>query len=155
MIRRPPRSTRTDTLFPYTTLFRSLLLVREFHVADIDAGAHADAQPHRDQHDVARTKVRGGKAADEIEVALARREALEQLLAVVEVVDQHEHLVRVAADIEADRRAGPIDRHLALDLVAEHPRSVAQPDDERDRCLTPGHIRVGLALTLQDVPAKA
>src|SRR3546814_4811408 len=26
MIRRPPRSTRTDTLFPYTTLFRSLRL---------------------------------------------------------------------------------------------------------------------------------
>src|SRR3546814_9400618 len=27
MIRRPPRSTRTDTLFPYTTLFRSPSLV--------------------------------------------------------------------------------------------------------------------------------
>src|SRR3546814_8227421 len=27
MIRRPPRSTRTDTLFPYTTLFRSYLAV--------------------------------------------------------------------------------------------------------------------------------
>src|SRR3546814_5215739 len=26
MIRRPPRSTRTDTLFPYTTLFRSYIL---------------------------------------------------------------------------------------------------------------------------------
>src|SRR3546814_14357483 len=26
MIRRPPRSTRTDTLFPYTTLFRSTIL---------------------------------------------------------------------------------------------------------------------------------
>src|SRR3546814_20107971 len=26
MIRRPPRSTRTDTLFPYTTLFRSVIL---------------------------------------------------------------------------------------------------------------------------------
>src|SRR3546814_5523909 len=26
MIRRPPRSTRTDTLFPYTTLFRSVVL---------------------------------------------------------------------------------------------------------------------------------
>src|SRR3546814_14582932 len=25
MIRRPPRSTRTDTLFPYTTLFRSVI----------------------------------------------------------------------------------------------------------------------------------
>src|SRR3546814_14621330 len=39
MIRRPPRSTRTDTLFPYTTLFRSLLalfgrmaLVRETEI---------------------------------------------------------------------------------------------------------------------------
>src|SRR3546814_11906746 len=28
MIRRPPRSTRTDTLFPYTTLFRSNRLQR-------------------------------------------------------------------------------------------------------------------------------
>src|SRR3546814_3062284 len=28
MIRRPPRSTRTDTLFPYTTLFRSRGCVR-------------------------------------------------------------------------------------------------------------------------------
>src|SRR3546814_7745651 len=28
MIRRPPRSTRTDTLFPYTTLFRSALQSR-------------------------------------------------------------------------------------------------------------------------------
>src|SRR3546814_17167736 len=27
MIRRPPRSTRTDTLFPYTTLFRSDLIL--------------------------------------------------------------------------------------------------------------------------------
>src|SRR3546814_2547041 len=27
MIRRPPRSTRSDTLFPYTTLFRSLVLI--------------------------------------------------------------------------------------------------------------------------------
>src|SRR3546814_3960954 len=33
MIRRPPRSTRTDTLFPYTTLFRSggATAVGEFH----------------------------------------------------------------------------------------------------------------------------
>src|SRR3546814_3978854 len=30
MIRRPPRSTRTDTLFPYTTLFRSDI-ERRFH----------------------------------------------------------------------------------------------------------------------------
>src|SRR3546814_3071157 len=31
MIRRPPRSTRTDTLFPYTTLFRSADGVRTAH----------------------------------------------------------------------------------------------------------------------------
>src|SRR3546814_19415904 len=36
MIRRPPRSTHTDTLFPYTTLFRSdhLALHRALHVGD-------------------------------------------------------------------------------------------------------------------------
>src|SRR3546814_11949321 len=32
MIRRPPRSTRTDTLFPYTTLFRSGAAFRGFDV---------------------------------------------------------------------------------------------------------------------------
>src|SRR3546814_1498944 len=32
MIRRPPRSTRTDTLFPYTTLFRSGALVGQLAV---------------------------------------------------------------------------------------------------------------------------
>src|SRR3546814_14727541 len=31
MIRRPPRSTRTDTLFPYTTLFRSGILQTHYH----------------------------------------------------------------------------------------------------------------------------
>src|SRR3546814_20591022 len=41
MIRRPPRSTRTDTLFPYTTLFRSAPTPeerRERHVADDQRG---------------------------------------------------------------------------------------------------------------------
>src|SRR3546814_2342949 len=34
MLRRPPRSTRTDTLFPYTTLFRSIALSAEaMHIA--------------------------------------------------------------------------------------------------------------------------
>src|SRR3546814_10588032 len=33
MIRRPPRSTRTDTLFPYTTLFRSPRLSDQFDAA--------------------------------------------------------------------------------------------------------------------------
>src|SRR3546814_682633 len=41
MIRRPPRSTRTDTLFPYTTLFRSALF--EHHV-DRDDEQHDPAR---------------------------------------------------------------------------------------------------------------
>src|SRR3546814_5393615 len=31
MLRRPPRSTRTDTLFPYTTLFRSRVAIDAHH----------------------------------------------------------------------------------------------------------------------------
>src|SRR3546814_6223250 len=36
MIRRPPRSTRTDALFPYTTLFRSRIAgrYRKMHIPD-------------------------------------------------------------------------------------------------------------------------
>src|SRR3546814_10799326 len=37
MILRPPRSTRTDTLFPYTTLFRSVITVNALLGALIDA----------------------------------------------------------------------------------------------------------------------
>src|SRR3546814_5866751 len=36
MIRRPPRSTRTSTLFPYTTLFRALDLAPALHDAGLD-----------------------------------------------------------------------------------------------------------------------
>src|SRR3546814_12284078 len=52
MIRRPPRSTRTDTLFPYTTLFRSQALLRDLAdvlIVDRDASAlriiEAEEQP--------------------------------------------------------------------------------------------------------------
>src|SRR3546814_13220492 len=37
MIRRPPRSTRTDTLFPYTTLFRSALMAALRDAKQVDA----------------------------------------------------------------------------------------------------------------------
>src|SRR3546814_11088464 len=36
MIRRPPRATRTDTLFPYTTLFRSVHEIRTTATVDMD-----------------------------------------------------------------------------------------------------------------------
>src|SRR3546814_7036900 len=36
MTRRPPRSTRTYTLFPYTTLFRSVRMLHEVRGQDVD-----------------------------------------------------------------------------------------------------------------------
>src|SRR3546814_137624 len=77
MIRRPPRSTRTDTLFPYTTLFRSGVdvevgVVERHHgqagAVDADAFAehyvferqrtHGNPQPR-----VAAAQLAGGQAA--------------------------------------------------------------------------------------------
>src|SRR3546814_18332007 len=46
MIRRPPRSTRTDTLFPYTTLFRSQLPLSLGDVATAESSAHV-VDPHK------------------------------------------------------------------------------------------------------------
>src|SRR3546814_8481408 len=45
MIRRPPRSKRTDTLFPYTTLFRSLAYARITANQD-DSARHQPAAQH-------------------------------------------------------------------------------------------------------------
>src|SRR3546814_4885318 len=44
MIRRPPRSTRTDTLFPYTTLFRSLEIKAVAACGPRHLAAHRDAR---------------------------------------------------------------------------------------------------------------
>src|SRR3546814_20590850 len=42
MIRRPPRSTRTDTLFPYTTLCRSLNVFQPLTGSDIQGNSDID-----------------------------------------------------------------------------------------------------------------
>src|SRR3546814_2073022 len=64
MIRPPPRSTRTDTLFPYTTLFRALAdggQIGNQRRADPAVGAHLDLSaqfrvaPHEDLQFVERT----------------------------------------------------------------------------------------------------
>src|SRR3546814_4449820 len=61
MIRRPPRSTRTDTLFPYTPLFRSLRRAGPRHAAltEHDAGKVARQIEFRGT----RTRRRAGGAA--------------------------------------------------------------------------------------------
>src|SRR3546814_18695283 len=63
MLRRPPRSTRTDTLFPYTTLFRSHPRVGRRRRALFDPvgveGLHAGARaPPRRQRAVGQRRAR-------------------------------------------------------------------------------------------------
>src|SRR3546814_16229358 len=54
MIRRPPRSTRTDTLFPYTTLFRSLREYWTQPTVYLEASEAALAHAERPEIDPAR-----------------------------------------------------------------------------------------------------
>src|SRR3546814_12200137 len=70
MIRRPPRSTRTDTLFPYTTLFRSHRRARvvagsgrQFHANLIGFGFIGAAVGQREHHLVQLTAEMGRRLA--------------------------------------------------------------------------------------------
>src|SRR3546814_2313085 len=62
MIRRPPRSTRTDTLFPYTTLFRSdrrVLLDQLGHLATERLDAERQRRDVEQQHVLAIARQHG------------------------------------------------------------------------------------------------
>src|SRR3546814_15767771 len=56
MIRRPPRSTRTDTLFPYTTLFRS---------RDFSSAALRPLRPKKSWQGPGRCDMTEGREAEE------------------------------------------------------------------------------------------
>src|SRR3546814_4562500 len=85
MIRRPPRSTRTDTLFPYTTLFRSELavpvrepalnLLRDRDRARVGEGAIIEAGAGDDVGDKVEVGIgqfrRDQRLPDRIEIGLA------------------------------------------------------------------------------------
>src|SRR3546814_14665802 len=70
MIRRPPRSTRTDTLFPYTTLFRSGQSLRLAGTAAAQAGAADDGRLGEGTPGTYRT---GVCVADQCRTVAARR----------------------------------------------------------------------------------
>src|SRR3546814_9104123 len=90
MIRRPPRSTRTDTLFPYTTLFRSHedeagqrgqleLEDSDEHLHGEDEEGEDDDHPgdqqHHDRQEIVEEAGEGGELADLIEQRPGGREA--------------------------------------------------------------------------------
>src|SRR3546814_5657751 len=113
MIRRPPRSTRTDTLFPYTTLFRSL------HAAALHANARADRVDRSVVRDDADLRAAAGIAGDGLDLDDAvvdyGRFLREQLL--------HELAVRAA---EEDLRAAAFAAHAGNDRRSEEHTSEPQ-----------------------------
>src|SRR3546814_13636038 len=107
MIRRPPRSTRTDTLFPYTTLFRSL-------VEEADLTEHRPDSAHLPHHPLNRfvAGVRIGRdklprLVGKIEEDRARFEQRERRAArPVGVVDCGNFAVGIERERSEERRVG-------------------------------------------------
>src|SRR3546814_424384 len=126
-MRRPTRSTRTDTLFPYTTLFPSLVARRvgddelaprgrEEAIGDVDGDAlfPLRAKPVDEQREIEAAILRPGRFA----LTLERGElVLEQQLAVVEQPADQGRLAIVhrAAGDEARQRLALVRRQIVLD----------------------------------------
>src|SRR3546814_6025989 len=89
MIRRPPRLTRTDTLFPYTPLVRSGGRLREAEIQELGhlaVAPGAGGRPHHDGDDPLVPAMRGGgqvvaggarvAGLDAVRAAIARQHAV-------------------------------------------------------------------------------
>src|SRR3546814_9534104 len=113
MIRRPPRSTRTDTLFPYTTLFRSPLLVAILRSLGEYRKAVGD-QLHRVAPALSRVVgVLAHAARDMHQVALLGfAAALDQLA-------EQRHLVPMGVDRKSTRLNPVTNAHLVCRLLLE------------------------------------
>src|SRR3546814_17091755 len=70
MIRRPPRSTRTDTLFPYTTLFRSEIVIGDLarEIARVEIGRPQPAFDRRHRHSRGGVRVHDAMRVGEVAV---------------------------------------------------------------------------------------
>src|SRR3546814_12206340 len=94
MIRRPPRSTRTDTLFPYTTLFRSIA-ARARHAAEISS----PGRPRRMAGKIRRAHAQHRRPADASDRSLYRGRRLMPLV----------ELVRLPSGVEAELLRGRLE----------------------------------------------
>src|SRR3546814_12719952 len=103
MIRRPPRSTRTDTLFPYTTLFRSVRTVDARRIID---EVCVDAPAARGIFDSARlgdAKVR--PFADHPRAKVAAVDAMQVIGAVAHLAVGFRCPLHIGADAPEDRKS--------------------------------------------------
>src|SRR3546814_11348582 len=108
MIRRPPRSTRTDTLFPYTTLFRSCGRCLQCVVCDIESAQVGDVFAKRqtaiDLH--AGRRLIGAELGDQLagtglELVLVRRRP-----PFLEIAGRPEARALVVVAMRQDRKSG-------------------------------------------------
>src|SRR3546814_18357440 len=114
MIRRPPRSTRTDTLFPYTTLFRSTDVGRDDATATLDADIH-----------MTENAVSGTVKTETVEVRL--RNAMPPSvvrLDVVEVGGSPAQRREAKARQEAESKKKNAAEDLETDLLLQAPQSI-------------------------------
>src|SRR3546814_12385006 len=141
MIRRPPRSTRTDTLFPYTTLFRSLPALsrrrrgggnrrtdRPRHIAGVERvadEAHRGHVRHRDSR------------VDDVAVPWARRPARRA------PARRHDRRRRTVPPPQCPRgaRFPLLPAHPRRPQLSDHPyaRAAAAPPPPGASTLTPNH----------------
>src|SRR3546814_2217898 len=123
MIRRPPRSTRTYTLFPYTTLFRSEPELRE----ELLAMREADQQ------------VRSDVDADWDAVDVPNQERL------AEIFDEHGWPGWSLVGEDGSTAAWAIVQHADLDLDFQR-RGLAMPEAAGDAGdASPGDLAIGRA----------
>src|SRR5690349_21407553 len=123
---RPSQTPRASEREPVATVGIDL-------VVRVHAGAPTQTCAHGSKCHSARAQVVHAETGDEIETAFDARKALKQPAFLLKIVDQCEDLRTVAADIEADGRAAPVDFFGIKTLADEPARAVAQPDDHRAR----------------------
>src|SRR3546814_10847905 len=131
MLRRPPRSTRTDTLFPYTTLFRSAIpgvetaVDAEFHVRL--ARAEPDVADEKVGRRRALARVIGDAERDRIGACLAGRKG------------RAEAAVGVGADRLPGGAEGDGERFVRRRAALDHDRPVALDQDRKGTRLKSSH----------------
>src|SRR3546814_17652036 len=111
MIRRPPRSTRTYTRFPYSTLFRSDL---DLHAGEVGAEAAVDAGAEREVAVLGPVDDEAVAVLENLGVAVASREGHPHLVALLPGATGHlgvlgacaSHGHRAVEAQELDHRAG-------------------------------------------------
>src|SRR3546814_3561822 len=92
MIRRPPRSTRTDTLFPYTTLFRSFTM----RICDDDMLLVCQSSSHLSEECGFATSRRSNDQNIVVETLVSPQHAVERLLRSEEHTSELQSLMRIS-----------------------------------------------------------